>query len=91
MSGPLMSALMSVRVYPMFPMAPQATVVSAATDESGALLLTLDDGTTLAAIASGSTVAAQIVAALGSSSDVLPNALTVDGQPLTVDQEEVTP
>ncbi|MFT8896781.1 MAG: hypothetical protein ABF968_07430 [Acetobacter sp.] len=70
MSGPLTSAMLSVSVYPGQPREVQGVVASAALDASGALVLTLTDGSTVAPIVLTATTAAAVVQQINGISGV---------------------
>lgn len=70
MSGPLTSAMLSVSVFPGQTRELQGVVASAALDASGALVLTLTDGSTVAPIALSAATAAAVVRQINGISGV---------------------
>lgn len=72
MSGPLTSAMMTVSVYPAQTRVVRGVVASAALDASGALVLTLTDGSMIAPIVLAKATAAAVVKQIDGISRVAP-------------------
>lgn len=70
MNGPLTSAMLSVSVFPGQPREVQGVVASAALNPSGALVLTLTDGSTVAPIALSAATAAEVIEQINGISGV---------------------